>query len=89
MAGSHVVLLEDDDTGEEGVTITRVLVNGVDVGRLAGAPKVRARSGGSVTTVTLTLVPSRLEIRGALADGDRREPRAGFAAKIESGTPGG
>jgi hypothetical protein len=35
------------------------------------------------TTITLTLVPARLEIRGEHADGDRREARAGFTAKID------
>ncbi|MFE2883175.1 hypothetical protein [Streptomyces sp. NPDC059272] len=55
----------------------------VDVGRLAKAPKVSVGTDRRCTTVTITLVPSRLEIKGELADGDRREPRAGFAAKID------
>ncbi|MEV0444000.1 hypothetical protein AB0I84_44395 [Streptomyces spectabilis] len=83
MAGAHVVLEEADDTGEDGVIVTRLLINGVDVGRLAKPPKIRVGHDRSVTTLTLTLAPSRLEIRGELADGDRREPRAGFAAKID------
>ncbi|WP_030962704.1 hypothetical protein [Streptomyces sp. NRRL S-378] len=84
MSGAHVVLTEENDTGEDGVIVTHVSVNGVDVGRLAAVPKIRVgQRGGGVTTVTLVIVPSRLEIRGDLADGDRREPRAGFAAKIE------
>jgi hypothetical protein len=37
---------------------------------------------GTVTKIVLELIPSRLEIRGELADGDHREPRAGFRAKI-------
>ncbi|MFD7900149.1 hypothetical protein [Streptomyces sp. NPDC059743] len=84
MSGAHVVLEEADDTGEDGVMATRVIVNGTDVGKVRGVPKVKVGTRGSdtVTTVTLTLVPSRLEIRGELADGDRREPRAGFTAKI-------
>jgi hypothetical protein len=82
MSGAHVVLEEAEDTGEAGVSVTRVIVNGVDVGRLAKAPKISVGTERRCTTITLTLVPSRLEIRGALADGDRREPRAGFAAKI-------
>lgn len=84
MSGAHVVLEEGDDTGETGVMVTRVLVNGTDVGRLASAPKIRVGNSGdrSVTTVTIALIPSRLEIKGELADGDRREPRAGFTAKI-------
>ncbi|MFH8737379.1 hypothetical protein [Streptomyces sp. NPDC017964] len=85
MRGAYVVLEEADDTGEDGVMVTRVVVNGVDVGRLARAPKISVGSDRdrSVTTVTITLVPSRLEIKGELADGDRREPRAGFTAKID------
>ncbi|MFE0326346.1 hypothetical protein ACFW08_05955 [Streptomyces sp. NPDC058960] len=83
MAGAHVVLEEAEDTGESGVSITRVIVNGVDVGRIAKAPKIDVGTDRRCTTITITLVPSRLEIRGELADGDRREPRAGFAAKID------
>ncbi|WP_329575831.1 hypothetical protein [Streptomyces sp. NBC_01361] len=85
MAGAHVVLEEADDTGEDGVMVTRVVVNGVDVGRLARAPKISVGSDRDrfVTTVTITLVPSRLEIKGELADGDRRDARAGFTAKID------
>ncbi|MEV5319177.1 hypothetical protein AB0K92_16230 [Streptomyces sp. NPDC052687] len=83
MSGAHVVLEEADDTGESGVSVTRVLVDGVDVGRLAKAPKIDVGQDGHCTTITLTLVPSRLEIRGELADGERRASRAGFAAKIE------
>ncbi|KPC89938.1 hypothetical protein ADL27_38670 [Streptomyces sp. NRRL F-6602] len=86
MSGAHVVLEEADDTGEDGVQVTRVLVDGHDVGRLARAPKVVVGStrDRSVTTVTLVLVPSRLEIRGEHAGGvqDHSAPRAGFAAKI-------
>ncbi|MEU3730022.1 hypothetical protein AB0E81_11515 [Streptomyces sp. NPDC033538] len=83
MSGAHVVLEEADDTGEQGVSITRVIINGVDVGRLAKTPKINVGTDRRCTTVTLTLVPSRLEIRGEHADGDRRESRAGFAAKID------
>jgi hypothetical protein len=83
MSGAHVVLEEADDTGETGVSVTRVIVNGVDVGRLAKAPKIDVGTDRRCTTVTITLVPARLEIKGELADGERREPRAGFAAKID------
>ncbi|WP_328846966.1 hypothetical protein [Streptomyces sp. NBC_00258] len=82
MSGAHVVMEEADDTGEDGVIVTRVIIKGVDVGRLAEAPKIVVGMKDEVTKVTLTLVPSRLEIRGELSDGERREPRAGFAAKI-------
>lgn len=85
MSGAHVVLEEADDTGEDGLMVTRVSVNGVDVGRLAKPPKINVgmKDGRALTTVTITLVPSRLEIKGELADGERREPRAGFTAKID------
>ncbi|MFI2213048.1 hypothetical protein [Streptomyces sp. NPDC020141] len=91
MSGAHVVLLEDDDTGENGIVVTRALVNGVDVGTIAERPRIRLGTSGTddVTTITLTLVPSQLEVRGALSNGDRREPRAGFAAPVEALGPGG
>lgn len=83
MSGAHVIMVESDDTGEDGVSITSVSVNGVDVGRLAEVPKVKIGTRDVLTTVTLTLAVSRLEVRGELAEGDRRAPRAGFTAKIE------
>lgn len=82
MSGAHVVMEEADDTGADGVSITRVSVNGVDVGRLAKPPRVKVGTRNELTTVTLTLAVSRLEVRGELADGERREPRTGFTAKI-------
>ncbi|WP_405620202.1 hypothetical protein [Streptomyces sp. NBC_00076] len=82
MSGAHVVLEEADDTGADGVVVTRVSVNGVDVGKLAKAPKISVGHDRTCTTITLTLVPARLEIKGELSDGEHREPRAGFAAKI-------
>jgi hypothetical protein len=85
MSGTHVVLEEAEDTGEDGLSITRVIVNGVDVGRLAKPPKIAVgtKADRTLTTVTITLVPARLEIRGEHADGDRRDARAGFTAKID------
>ncbi|RMB86405.1 hypothetical protein [Streptomyces shenzhenensis] len=83
MSGAHVVLEEADDAGEDGVIVTRVSVNGVDVGKFAKPPKINVGRDRSSMTVTITLVPSRLEIRGELADGARRQPRVGFAAKID------
>ncbi|MFE4797023.1 hypothetical protein ACFRFL_18360 [Streptomyces sp. NPDC056708] len=84
MSGAHVVLEEADDTGEDGLSITRVIVNGLDVGRLAKPPKIAVgtKADRTLTTVTITLVPSRLEIKGELADGERRVPRAGFTADV-------
>lgn len=84
MSGAHVVLSEAEDTGEDGLMVTHVTVNGVDVGRLAKAPKISVgtKEDRSLTTITLTLVPSRLEIAGEFADGERRDSRAGFTAKI-------
>ncbi|MFF1625547.1 hypothetical protein [Streptomyces sp. NPDC058272] len=58
-------------------------INGVDVGRMSKPPKIVVGHDRAVTTVTITLVPSVLTIKGELSDGDRREPRAGFAAKID------
>ncbi|MGW1549034.1 hypothetical protein [Streptomyces sp. NPDC002346] len=85
MSGTHVVLEEAEDTGEDGLSITRVIVNGVDVGRLAKPPKINVgtKDDRTLTTVTITLVPSRLEIKGEHADGDRRASRAGFTAMID------
>ncbi|KDQ65694.1 hypothetical protein [Streptomyces sp. NTK 937] len=84
MTGSHVVLEEADDTGEDGLQVTRVIVNGVDVGRLAKAPKIHVGTSSSsdLTTITLTLIPGRLTIKGEHADGDHRETKIGFTAKI-------
>lgn len=83
MIGAHVVLQEDDDTGEDGVSVGRVFVNGVDVGLMTAAPKVRVGIKGTRTEVVLTLAASKLEIRGELADGERRESRAGFTARVD------
>ncbi|MFD4699748.1 hypothetical protein [Streptomyces niveus] len=85
MSGARVVLYEEADTGEDGLVVTHVSINGVDVGRLAKAPKISVgtKDDRTLTTITLTLVPSRLEIKGEHADGDRRESRAGFTAKID------
>jgi hypothetical protein len=63
--GAHVEIVEDEHEPGEGVVVTRVVVNGVDVGRIAEPPKIRTGNGKStMATVTLVLVPSRLEIRG-------------------------
>jgi hypothetical protein len=67
--GAHVVILETDDTGEDGVSADRVLINGHDVGLMAAIPKVKVGIRGDLTTVTLTLAPSYLEIKG-----ENREP---------------
>jgi hypothetical protein len=64
VSGAHVVLQEDDDDGEDGVSVSRVLVNGVDVGTMAAVPKVKVGIRGERTTVTLTLAPAYLEIKG-------------------------
>lgn len=82
MSGAHVVMEESDDTGADGVSITHVRVNGVDMGLMARPPRVRVGINGAHTTVALTLVVSRLEVRGELADGDRRAPTAGFTADL-------
>lgn len=82
MTGAHVVMEERGDTGADGVSITHVSVNGVDVGAMTAAPKVKVGARNQLTTVTLTLAVSRLEIRGEHADGERRKARAGFTADL-------
>jgi hypothetical protein len=84
MPGAHVVMTESDDTGEDGVSVTQVSVNGVDVGMMSKPPRVSVGTGGARTTVTLTLAVSRLEIRGEHADGERRTARLGFTAELPS-----
>ncbi|MCQ6554807.1 hypothetical protein NPS70_16600 [Streptomyces sp. C10-9-1] len=63
--GARVEILEPDHEPGSGVLAMRVRVNGVDVGTLARAPKVHTGDGRtSMTTVTLVLVPSAVEIKG-------------------------
>ncbi|MEU3777740.1 hypothetical protein AB0F11_32010 [Streptomyces sp. NPDC032472] len=80
-AGAHVVLEERDDTGEDGVSVTHVIVNGVDLGRVGADLRIKVGTNGSPTTIKVTLIPSRLEIRGSLAEEDRQGSRVGFTAK--------
>lgn len=82
MPGAHVVMEEAGSTGEDGVSITRVSVNGVDVGLMTRPPRVRVGARDELTTVTLTLAVSRLDIRGEHAEGERRDAKAGFTAKL-------
>ncbi|MFB7823894.1 hypothetical protein [Streptomyces hydrogenans] len=91
MSGAHVVVWEADDTGAEGVSATHVSVNGVDVGTVAEAPVITVGTRGdkSITKITLTLIPSHLEIKGEHAAGERRATRAGFTAALDARTPGG
>ncbi|MFI8084376.1 hypothetical protein ACIF6L_26680 [Kitasatospora sp. NPDC086009] len=56
-------IVEADHEGE-GLVPTLVRVNGVDVGRLAEPPTVRAGGDDEPTTVTLTLLPSEVVIKG-------------------------
>lgn len=72
MAGAVVELLESEDTGELGVIPDRVLVNGVDVGDLAEAPRVVIGAGAMCTTVRLVLKVSRLDVRGELSPDERK-----------------
>lgn len=82
VGGARVVMEESGTTGEDGVHITSVSVNGVDVGLMAEVPTVKVGTRDTATTVTLTLVVSSLDIRGEHVHGERRESRAGFTAKI-------
>ncbi|MEU7039854.1 hypothetical protein AB0A77_02195 [Streptomyces varsoviensis] len=64
-AGAHVEIVEADHEPGMGVVPTSVRVNGVHVGRLAKTPKVDTGDGRErMTTVTLVLLPSYLEIKG-------------------------
>ncbi len=75
--GAHVEIVEPDHQGDSLVP-TVVRVNGTDVGTLARAPKVRAGGEGEATTVTLVLVPSRLEIKGEPKGARVTRPRQPF-----------
>lgn len=61
--GAVVEIVEPNHEPGEALMPTRVRVNGVDVGELAKVPKV-TMGVDEVTTVTLVLYPSRLEIKG-------------------------
>ncbi|MGW1828809.1 hypothetical protein ACWCO0_09795 [Streptomyces tubercidicus] len=78
--GAHVEIVEEEHEPGTGVVLTAVRVNGVDVGRLAKAPKIYAGDGRQeMATITLVLVPSRIEIKGD----DVKDTRApiGFVAE--------
>ncbi|MFI7096445.1 hypothetical protein [Streptomyces lydicus] len=62
--GAVVEIVEPDHTAGDGVLPLTVRVNGTDVGTLAAYPKIRAGDGRTPCTVTLVLVPSRLEVKG-------------------------
>jgi hypothetical protein len=63
-----VEIVEDEHEPGTGVLAMRVRVNGVDVGSLARAPKVDVGDGVTrMVTVTLVLVPSRLDVKGSEA----------------------
>lgn len=65
VTGARVEIVELDHEPGAGVVAMAVRVNGTDVGRLAKAPKVDAGDGNQrMTTVTLVLVPSVVEIKG-------------------------
>ncbi|MFE5159164.1 hypothetical protein ACFRNT_11630 [Streptomyces sp. NPDC056697] len=70
--GAHVEIVEPDHTPGDAVLPTVVRVNGVDVGALAKPPKVEAGSSDEYATVTLVLIPSRLEIKGDDTPTDRK-----------------
>ncbi|MFF4478665.1 hypothetical protein ACFY1A_16845 [Streptomyces sp. NPDC001520] len=72
-------VVEPDHEPGTGVLAMSVRVNGVDVGRLAEAPKIDLGNGrDQQATITLVLVPSRVDVRG---DDDRPDGiTIGFAA---------
>jgi hypothetical protein len=84
--GARVEIVEADHEPGDPVVPTHVRVNGHDVGALAEAPKIKM-SAGDVTTVTLVLLPSSVEIKGD--DVPAPGKIIGFAAKIESPDPRG
>ncbi|WP_282203878.1 hypothetical protein [Kitasatospora fiedleri] len=71
--------LVDEEDGD-GLAPSVVRVNGTDVGALARAPKVTV-AGNGATTVTLVLMPRRVDIRHKIVPtvGPRRQP-FGFRA---------
>jgi hypothetical protein len=75
--GAHVEIVEPDHQGE-GVVPTVVRVNGTDVGILARAPRVHVGEGDEATTVTLVLVPSRLDVKGEPTGPRATKPRQPF-----------
>ncbi|MFE0353595.1 hypothetical protein ACFW2I_08885 [Streptomyces nigra] len=63
--GGVVEIVDPEAIESEPLVPTRVLINGTDVGLIAeGGIKVEPGDGnGNVATVTLTLLPSRIEIK--------------------------
>lgn len=76
--GAVVEIVEPDHEPGEGVLPLTVRVNGVCVGMLAAYPKIRAGDGRTPCTVTLVLVPSRLEVKGDEGDRSARS-KIGFS----------
>jgi hypothetical protein len=61
-------MVESDSTGEDGVSITSVSINGTDVGLMAAIPRVHIGARDNVTTVTLKLVVSWLHCEDQLKE---------------------
>ena len=74
-SGAHVEIVDARATDDGPLVPTRVLINGVDVGYIA-RDGVKVEPGGSdnTTQVTLTLLPSRVTIRGAEPEFKRWSP---------------
>lgn len=78
VAGARVEIVETDHEPGDPIVPTNVRINGVDVGRLAKVPKI-AMDADEVTTVTLVLMPTSVEIKGDDIRTDRKP--IGFAAE--------
>lgn len=88
MRGAHIEIVDPKSFGDDGAIVpTKVLVNGVDVGLVAqDGVHIGSLDGDSITTVTFTLFPSRVTIRGAENDQEfqRWNPVAEAKAKAEA-----
>ncbi|WP_051741181.1 hypothetical protein [Kitasatospora sp. MBT66] len=62
--GAHVEIVEPGHDSGLPLMPTTVRVNGTDVGTLAEAPKVDTGDSDHPVTVTLVLVPRRIDLKG-------------------------
>lgn len=69
VGGAHIEIIDTDATGPDSgrfLLPKRVIVNGTDVGRVAeNGIHISPGNSDTITTVTITLIPSRIEIKGA------------------------
>lgn len=74
MRGAHVEIVDPKSFGADGAIVpTKVLVNGVDVGLVSGdGVQIGPLNGDDLVSVTFTLYPSRVTIRGSDSEGEFR-----------------